>query len=113
MRVSEATDSPESVDRARNFGFLVRDVSRLFVAVFERSARESRLPDEAKMLVSPGLEWARFARDRQPAPQEAGDFAANTHTLSLYSHALELRRLQQRLCWGARLQSHVRLSDGL
>ncbi len=40
MRVSEATDPPVSIERQRNFGFLVRDVSRLFVAVFERSARE-------------------------------------------------------------------------
>jgi alpha-glucosidase len=40
-------------------------------------------------------EWARFARDRQPAPVEAGDFARNTHTLSLYSRALELRRIDQ------------------
>ncbi len=40
-------------------------------------------------------EWARFARDRQPQPQEAGEFATNTHTLSLYSRALELRRIYQ------------------
>jgi MarR family transcriptional regulator for hemolysin len=40
VRVTEATDPPVSVERLRNFGFLVRDVSRLFVAVFERSARE-------------------------------------------------------------------------
>jgi alpha-glucosidase len=40
-------------------------------------------------------DWARFARDQQPPPQEAGEFAANTHTLSLYSRALELRRVNQ------------------
>jgi alpha-glucosidase len=40
-------------------------------------------------------EWARFARDRQLSPREAGDFARNTHTLSLYSRALELRRIDQ------------------
>jgi alpha-glucosidase len=40
-------------------------------------------------------DWARFARDQQLAPQEAGEFATNTHTLSLYSRALELRRVNQ------------------
>ncbi|HEX3679891.1 MAG TPA: glycoside hydrolase family 13 protein [Galbitalea sp.] len=40
-------------------------------------------------------DWTRFARDQQPPPQEAGEFATNTHTLSLYSRALELRRVNQ------------------
>jgi alpha-glucosidase len=39
--------------------------------------------------------WARFARDQQPAPQEAHEYATNTHTLSLYRRALELRRINQ------------------
>jgi alpha-glucosidase len=39
--------------------------------------------------------WGKFARDQQRPPQEAGDFATNTHTLSLYSRALELRRSNQ------------------
>ena len=39
--------------------------------------------------------WARFARDQQPAPQEAHEYATNTHTLSLYRRALELRRVNQ------------------
>jgi alpha-glucosidase len=39
--------------------------------------------------------WARFARDQQPAPQLPQEFATNTHTLSLYRRALELRRTQQ------------------
>jgi alpha-glucosidase len=39
--------------------------------------------------------WARFARDRQLAPQEAGEFASTTNTLSLYRRALELRRTNQ------------------
>jgi alpha-glucosidase len=39
--------------------------------------------------------WARFARDRQPAPQEVGEFASTTNTLSLYRRALELRRINQ------------------
>jgi alpha-glucosidase len=48
---------------------------------------ESWLPQPAQ--------WARFARDRQPAPQLPSEFATNTHTLSMYSRGLELRRLNQ------------------
>jgi len=48
----------------------------------------------ASWLPQPG-EWATFARDRQPAPKDAADFAGNTHTLSLYSRALDLRRIHQ------------------
>ncbi|HEY5229465.1 MAG TPA: glycoside hydrolase family 13 protein, partial [Galbitalea sp.] len=51
------------------------------------SSGESWLPIPA--------DWARFARDQQPQPEEAGEFATNTHTLSLYSRALELRRVNQ------------------
>jgi alpha-glucosidase len=40
-------------------------------------------------------EWSRFARDRQPLPQNPDAFATNTHTLSLFSRALELRRERQ------------------
>jgi MarR family transcriptional regulator, transcriptional regulator for hemolysin len=40
VRISEATNPPGSAERLRNFGFLVRDVSRLYVTAFERSARE-------------------------------------------------------------------------
>ena len=39
--------------------------------------------------------WSRFARDQQPAPQEVGEFATTTNTLSLYRRALELRRTSQ------------------
>ena len=39
--------------------------------------------------------WGRFARDQQPAPQAPHEFATNTHTLSLYRRALELRRINQ------------------
>jgi alpha-glucosidase len=40
-------------------------------------------------------DWARFARDRQPLPREPHEFATNTHTLSLFRRALELRRIHQ------------------
>jgi MarR family transcriptional regulator, transcriptional regulator for hemolysin len=40
VRVSEATDPAVSVDPLRNFGFVIRDVSRLYAAVFERAASE-------------------------------------------------------------------------
>ena len=40
-------------------------------------------------------DWARFARDQQPVPREAHEFATTTNTLSLFSRALELRRIHQ------------------
>jgi alpha-glucosidase len=51
-------------------------------------------PNGASWLPQP-KSWARFARDQQPAPQEAHEYATNTHTLSLYRRALELRRINQ------------------
>jgi MarR family transcriptional regulator for hemolysin len=45
VKTNEATtpDQPGAVDRVRNFGFLMRDVSRLYVAYFQRFARELEL----------------------------------------------------------------------
>ncbi len=37
-------------------------MSQAALPFFERCARESRLPDEARQLSGPGLEWARFTR---------------------------------------------------
>ena len=37
-------------------------MSQAALPFFERCAREGRLPDEAKQLAGPGLEWARFTR---------------------------------------------------
>ena len=66
MRVSEATNSPVSADRLRNFGFLVRDVSRLYGAAFERFARELGLTlSQCKVLGhlarNEGISQARLA----------------------------------------------------
>ena len=66
MRISEATNPPGSADRLRNFGFLVRDVSRLYVSAFERAARELGLTlSQCKVLGhlarNEGISQARLA----------------------------------------------------
>jgi MarR family transcriptional regulator for hemolysin len=43
VRTNEATTSAVAADRLRNFGFLMRDVSRLYAAYFQRYARELEL----------------------------------------------------------------------
>ena len=43
MRTNEATNSAAAAERLRNFGFLMRDVSRLYAAYFQRHARELEL----------------------------------------------------------------------
>jgi MarR family transcriptional regulator for hemolysin len=66
VSVSEVANPPESADRLHNFGFVVRDVSRLFVAVFERAARELGLTlSQCKVLGhlarNEGISQARLA----------------------------------------------------
>ena len=43
MRTTEASNPPIALERLRNFGFLMRDVSRLYAAYFQRCARELEL----------------------------------------------------------------------
>jgi MarR family transcriptional regulator for hemolysin len=43
VRTNEATNTAGASERMRNFGFLMRDVSRLYSAYFQRYARELEL----------------------------------------------------------------------
>jgi MarR family transcriptional regulator, transcriptional regulator for hemolysin len=43
VRTNEATTTAVAAERQRNFGFLMRDVSRLYAAYFQRDARELEL----------------------------------------------------------------------
>jgi DNA-binding MarR family transcriptional regulator len=68
VRVGVTTDpdSPPDVERLRNFAFLMRDVSRLYVSFFERLARELGLTlSQCKVLGhlsrNEGISQARLA----------------------------------------------------
>src|SRR5277367_5189535 len=62
-----------ATDRLRNFGFLVRDVSRLYVKNFERHARELELTlQQCKVLAhlsrNEGISQARLAELTETDP---------------------------------------------
>jgi MarR family transcriptional regulator for hemolysin len=66
VRVSVTPDPPAAADRLRNFAFLMRDVSRLYVSFFERFASELGLTlSQCKVLGhlsrNEGISQARLA----------------------------------------------------
>jgi alpha-glucosidase len=100
LGLPEATEIPDAARQDPSFfrnpspTYYGRDGCRVPIP-WEADAPGYGFSPTGKSWLPPPKEWARFARDRQLAPIEAGDFAHNTHTLSLYSRALELRRLEQ------------------
>jgi MarR family transcriptional regulator for hemolysin len=73
VRTVEAPTRPVTVDRLRNFGFLMRDVSRLYAAYFQRFARDLGLTlPQCKVLGhlsrNEGISQARLAEltDTEP-----------------------------------------------
>ncbi len=100
LGLPEDTEIPDSARQDPSFfrnpakGHYGRDGCRVPIPWEADAPAYGFSPSGASWLPQP-KQWARFARDRQPAPQEPHEFAGNTHTLSLYSRALELRRLGQ------------------
>ncbi|MEI6233180.1 MAG: PQQ-binding-like beta-propeller repeat protein [Planctomycetota bacterium] len=56
-------------------------MSQAALPFFERCSRLGRLPDEARPLVGPGLEWARFARPERIAFESSRDVQSQLDAL--------------------------------
>jgi MarR family transcriptional regulator for hemolysin len=73
VRTTETPKPPVAVDRLRNFGFLMRDVSRLYASYFQRFARDLELTlPQCKVLGhlsrNEGISQARLAELSETEP---------------------------------------------